>query len=224
MSDMPAWSYSSLTNFETCGRKYYLTKVAKTVVEPPFEAATHGVDVHKAFEDAVVKQQPLPEKYSEWQPIAFKLQTAKGQRHAELQLAINKAFHPVPWRAKDAWCRGIVDVVVENGNKALALDYKTGRRKPDSTQLMLFAALLLHHKLYVDIITTGFLWLKDRAIDQAKYGRDDLGLIWQEFMPRVQRMQAAFEKDKWVPRPSGLCNGWCPVGKSNCEFWRPKRG
>ena len=31
----------------------------------------------------------------------------------------------------------------------------------------------------------------------------------------------AFKTDTWQPRPSGLCNGWCPV--KTCEFWQPKR-
>jgi CRISPR/Cas system-associated exonuclease Cas4 (RecB family) len=215
---MPAWSYSSLTAFETCPRRYYLTKVKREVVEPPTEATTWGNEVHKAFEDAVLKQQPLPPKMEEWQPIAMKLQSAKGKRSAELQLSITKSFTPTTWKAKDAWCRGIVDVVVENDTKALALDYKTGKRKPDSTQLMLFAALLMHNKQYLEAVTTGFVWLKEKAIDKAKYTRDDVGMIWQEFMPRVARMEKAYEQDKWVPKPSGLCAKWCPVSNKQCEF------
>lgn len=221
MHSMPAWSYSSLTAFETCQRRYYLTKVAKTVKEPPTEATTHGTDVHAAFENAVLKQQPLPDKYAEWQPIAVKLQSAKGKREPELQLAIDKSFRPVKWTDKTAWCRGIVDLNIENGDKALALDYKTGKRKPESTQLMLFAALLFHTKQYLQTITTGFVWLKDRRIDKETYEREQIGNIWQEFMPRVKRMETAFEKDKWIPQPSGLCRAWCPC--TDCEF-NGKRG
>ena len=218
MSNTPAWSYSSLTAFETCSRRYYLTRVAKVVKEPQTEATLHGNEVHKAFEDSVVKQQPMPDKYKEWQPIALKLQTAKGKREAELKLAINKSFQPVSWFDKSAWCRGIVDVVVENGVKAWAGDYKTGKRKPESTQLMLFAALLMHHKPYLEKVTTSFVWLKDKKIDTERFERGSIGNIWQEFMPRVQRMEIAYEKDKWVPNPSGLCKNWCPVGKKNCDF------
>jgi len=223
MANMPAWSYSSLTSFETCPRKHYLTKVAKVVTEPQNEAATHGNAVHEAFETSVLKQQPLPEKYSQWQPLAQKLMVVPGKRSAELQLAINKSFQPVKWFDKSAWCRGIVDYSVERGTKAIALDYKTGKRKPESTQLQLFAALLFHHKPYLDQITTGFVWLPDKKIDREKFTRDDISGIWQEFAPRVERMKYAFENDKWVPRPSGLCNGWCPVGRANCEFWKEKR-
>lgn len=221
MSNTPAWSYSSLTAFETCGHRYYTTRVAKTIVEPMGEAAKHGDDVHKALEVSVLKQQPLPDKYKEWQPIAMKLMSAKGKRSAELKLAINKSFQPVSWFDKTAWCRGIVDIVVENNTKAWAGDYKTGKRKPDSTQLMLFAGLLFHHKPYLESITTSFIWLKDNKIDTDKFSRGEVGNIWQEFMPRVQRLELAYKNDKWVKKPSGLCNGWCPV--KTCEFWKERK-
>lgn len=210
-----------MTQFETCPRRYYLTKVAKTVKEPQTEATTHGNEVHKAFEDAVLKQQPMPPKYAEWQPIAMRLQAAKGKREPELKLAINKSFQPVKWFDKTAWCRGIVDLSIENGGKAVALDYKTGKRKPDSTQLQLFAALLFHHKPYLENITTSFVWLKEKKLDTERFERGQIGNIWQEFMPRVQRMEVAFEKDKWTPQPSGLCRSWCPC--TGCEF-NGKRG
>lgn len=221
MNTMPAWSYSSLTAFETCPRRYYLTRVAKKVAEPQTEATTHGNEVHTAFEKTVLKREPLPKKYDEWQPIATKLLEVKGKREAELKLSINKSFQPVGWFDKSAWCRGIVDLNIENGTKAVALDYKTGKRKPESTQLMLFAALLFHNKQYLESITTAFVWLKDRKIDKAKFERDGVGMIWQEFMPRVQRMETAYQKDKWVPQPSGLCRAWCPC--TECEF-NGKRG
>lgn len=221
MANMPAWSYSSLTQFETCPRRYYLTKVEKSVREPQTEATTHGNEVHQAFETTVIKQQPLPEKYAEWQPIATKLLAVKGKREPELKLAIDKSFRPVKWFDKSAWCRGIVDLNIENGTKAIALDYKTGKRKPESTQLQLFAVLLMHTKQYLEQVTTGFVWLKEKKIDKAKFDRDQIGMIWQEFMPRVQRMEVAYDKDKWIPQPSGLCRAWCPC--TGCEF-NGKRG
>lgn len=221
VSKAPAWSYSSLTQFETCGRRYYLTKVAKTVVEPPTEHTIHGNAVHKAFEDSVAKHMPLPEKYADLQPLSEKIQSIEGKKEPELKLAINKSFQPVKWFDKSAWCRGIVDLNIERGNKSVALDWKTGKRKPDSTQLMLFAALLMHHKQYLEQVTTGFVWFKEKKVDKETFTRDDIGNIWQEFMPRVQRLESAYEKDKWLPQPSGLCRAWCPCVE--CEF-NGKRG
>lgn len=220
---MPPWSYSSLTAFETCPRKFYHTKVAKTVKEPPTEHTAHGIEVHKAFEDSVNLGAPMPEKYAQWQPIALKLQQTPGEKLAELEIALDRQFRPVEWKDPDAWCRGIVDVVVEKDDAALAGDWKTGRRKPDSTQLMLFAALLMHAREHLKKVTTAFFWLKENKVDKSAYTRENLPTIWQEFMPRVKRLERAYEDDSWAPKPSGLCNGWCPVGRDKCEFWKPKK-
>lgn len=221
MPKMPAWSYSSLTAFETCPRRYYLTRVTKQVVEPQTEATTHGNAAHKAFEISVEKKVPLPQGYEAWQPIVEKIQRVSAKRETELKIALNKDLKPVSWFDKSAWCRGIIDLNVENGTKALALDYKTGKRKAESTQLMLFAGLLMHAKPHIERVRTAYLWLKDRKIDSSVFNRHSLSEIWGEFVPRVQRMEAAYEKEKWQPQPSGLCKAWCPC--TGCEF-NGKRG
>lgn len=220
---MPPWSYSGLTAFESCPRKYFHLKVERSVVEPSSEHATHGVAVHQALEYAVAGTAPLPEKYLEWLPLVQKLIDAPGEKLVELEIALDKDFKPVEWQSPSAWCRGIVDVVVDSGAAAVACDYKTGRRKPESTQLMLFAALLLHSRPKLERVMTAFLWLKDNRADRATYNRADLPSIWREFLPRVARMERAYKTNEWPPRPSGLCNGWCPVGRDKCEFWNPKR-
>jgi hypothetical protein len=50
------------------------------------------------------------------------------------------------------------------------------------------------------------------------FTREQLPEIWNEFLPRLSRVAAAYEDDKWLPKPSGLCKNWCPVGQSLCEF------
>ena len=47
---IPAWSYSSLTNFETCPRQFKLLKIDKVVPFKETEAIRHGNEVHKALE------------------------------------------------------------------------------------------------------------------------------------------------------------------------------
>lgn len=223
MANMPPWSYSSLSAFETCPRQYHLVKVIKTVKEPPAAYQDWGIEVHKAFEDGLVENKPLPEKMQEWQPILTKFQLAPGKKEAELKLALDRNFKPVDWRDKSAWSRGIGDVVLENGTTAFSGDYKTGKRKPGSSQLRLFAALLMHSREYLQKVKTAFIWLPIKQLDKEEFSRDDLGSIWADFVPRTVKMEKAFQADKWMPKPSGLCNGWCPVGKENCEFWKPKR-
>lgn len=210
-----AWSYSALNSFETCPKRHYLTKVAKTVREPDTEALRWGNSVHKALEDRVRHGTPLPTGMTQWESLIQRLERTPGELMAERQLALNAAFKPVDWFAKDVWVRGIVDVGVVADDKVLALDYKTGKPKPDSDQLALFAALLLHYHPQADKVVTGFVWLKDKTITQQTYTRDQLTELWNTFLPRVKRLENAKANNHWPAKPSGLCRNWCPC--TGCE-------
>lgn len=215
----PAWSYTSLTAYETCPKQYYHLRVKKDFKDTPGEAAIWGQEVHKALELRVKDGTALPEGMTQWEGIAAKVAGTQGDTLTEQQLAINKDFQPTGWFAKDAWCRGVVDVAVVRDVKVTALDWKTGKRKPDSTQLKLFAGLLFAHYPKVEQVYTGFVWLKEKPgkqIDRDEFARSDVPDIWNEFLPRVRRLEVAYEKDSWPARPSGLCKNWCAV--TSCEF------
>lgn len=218
MTTMPAWSYSSLTKFETCPKQYYHTKVAKDVIDAPHDSALWGSTVHKYLEDRVKQGTPLPESVAGYERLAAPIADKPGEKLVEKQMAVTSAFQPTGWFDKDTWCRGIVDVGVLTGKRGLLLDWKTGKRKPDSTQLKLFAALAFAHYPDLEVVTTGFVWLKEGAVDRESYTREQVPVIWREFVPRVQRLERAYESGSFPPKPSGLCGKWCPVPKSKCEF------
>jgi hypothetical protein len=217
MNGLP-WSHSSLTSFETCAWKHYLTKVKKEVSDPPGEAAKWGTTVHKYLEDHVKTGEPLHEDVKYLSSMVEKITSSKGEKIAEQQLAITPGYAATDWWDKGAWARAIIDVTVINGSKAVTLDYKTGKRKVDSDQLKMSSALLFAHYPDLTKITTGFLWLKDGKMDTAVFHREQIGEIWASFLPRVRRLELAFENDKWPKKPSGLCRQYCPVGKNRCEF------
>ena len=56
------WSYSALSAFETCPRRYQLTRVTKEVVERQHEASIWGNKVHKHLEHYANKTAQLPEE------------------------------------------------------------------------------------------------------------------------------------------------------------------
>lgn len=234
MKPLP-WSHSSLSDFLNCPRAYYHKRIAKDVADPPNDAGLAGDYMHKAFEAYLKDGAPLSETYPEtireWPqgikpPAAYAdyldaLKASSGDLHVECKYAITKALTPCGFFAPDVWCRGIIDVLHINGDRARVLDHKTGKRKQDGWQLKLCALLVFAHHPEVQSIKAGYLWLKDGALDTAEYKREEEGFLWQEFAPRIVQYKVAFEKEVFVARPSGLCNGWCPV--KECEFWKPKR-
>jgi PD-(D/E)XK nuclease superfamily len=212
-----AWTFSSLEKFETCPRQYYHVRVAKDVVEPPTEATLWGERVHTALEHRVRDSVPLPEGMTQWEGLANKLANLPGEKLCEEQMAVDQNFQPAPW--KQAWSRGIADLLVVHGSNAVILDHKTGKRKL-TDQLALYAGYVFARYSQVKTVTTGFVWLKDKKIDKENFDRDEVPAIWKKFLPKVRKLESAYERDAWPCRPSGLCKGWCPV--KQCEFYKDK--
>lgn len=213
-----AWSHSSLTAFETCPHRYFLTRVSKQVTEPEGEAQRWGNYVHKALEDRINDATPLPESLTPYEGMVANILAKPGEAKGEQELAVTAAYAPTGWWDKDGWARGIIDLTIINGKRAVALDWKTGNRKTGSTQLMLTAGLIFSHYPDVEQVKTGFVWLKESKVDREVFTRNQVPVIWGEFIPRVRRLEIAFDKDKWPKKPSGLCRAWCPVGKALCEY------
>lgn len=222
MSKRPAWSFSALNQYHTCPYQYYRIKVKKDVKDQMGEAAIWGNDVHKKLEERL-KGKPLPERFKKFERVARPFDRAKGEVIAEQKLTLNQNMEPTGFFAKDAWCRGIIDVTVLRRDKGTAFlgDYKTGRRKPDSDQLMLFAALAFAHYPEINRADTAFIWLKEDTTDRKTYTRDEEPDIWDHFNRKLLPMENSFKTDKWPKKPSGLCKGWCPV--RDCPYWEPRK-
>jgi len=217
---MPAWTYSTLDTFETCPRKFYHLKVAKDIVEPPTVYTEWGKTVHSAFENFVKEGTPLPTGMEQWQKIMSAIAALPGEKLTEHQYALDRDFQPCSWGS--AWTRGIADLVVIHKDKAVVVDYKTGKRKP-TEQLDLYAAYAFSHHPQVQTVTTGFVWLKEKKVDwnvskkdKKPFNRQEVPIIWQSLLPRVRKLESAYERDSWPARTSGLCKAWCPV--TSCEF------
>ncbi len=207
---MPAWSFSALGTFETCPMQYKSKYIDKTYVEPPQDHLIHGIRVHKAMEDRVKDGTPLPEDLADHERWvkAFEAFPAK-QVLTEYQIGLTEGFEPAEFFGKNVWWRGVVDVALVNGDKAWVGDYKTGKIKPDFTQLNLFASAMFYHFPELQSIKQTYIWLKFGKHDSAVMHRSGVQAFWQQMLPRVQRLQYAVENDHWFEKPSGLCKNYC---------------
>jgi hypothetical protein len=220
MPNMPPWTYSQLDSFENCPKKFYHLKVIRDVVEPPTVHTEWGTRVHTALENYIKDGSALPEGMTQWDALASKLAKLPGEKHTEIKFAIDKSFQPCDW--KESWSRGIADLLIVNKDKAVVIDYKTGKRKP-TEQLDLYANYVFHHYPEVNVVSTGFVWLKDRRIDwnfghegKKPISRGEVPFVWNNFLPRIRKLESAYERDKWPAKTSGLCKNYCPV--LSCEF------
>lgn len=214
------WSISALDKFVTCPKAYHEIRVVKRIVEPEGEAAAWGNRVHKDIEDDLKGTRPLAPEMAQFRQYVDTIKGRPGTMLVEQNMALNRSLQPVTWFAKDVWVRGKADVVHLNGNTAVGLDHKTGKRKT-TRQMALMALLTFYHHPQIERVRTLFCWLKTNEFDKDEFKREEIPSLWQRFVPDLNQYRKAFHTDTWQPRQSGLCHGWCPV--KDCEYWRPKR-
>lgn len=220
---MRTWSFSSMSTFNNCPKQYELTYVRPVIPYQETEATLWGTAVHEALEHYARDGVPLTEKFLPYKKYADKILSLHGDPFFEKEFALTRNLEPCDFKDSAAWCRGIIDIGVINNDKAFAGDWKTGKVRPDSDQLMLFAGFVLQTYPQVESVKTAYIWLGAGKVTPKTYTRGDLPSIWEHFIRKAERLEAAYTSDKWHPKPSGLCNGWCGAGQANCAFWSPRR-
>ena len=207
---LPSWSYTSWAQYELCPFQYEAERVSKRFPFSESEHTRYGNRVHKELELRHKKGEPLKEA-TQHEPLMAKFDQFRGLSFVELKLTVNQQLKPTEWFAKDAFCRGIVDIGWKTGSTATLLDYKTGKIKEDSRQLKLFAALGFAHWPEVEVIENGFIWLKDKKKTTETVYRNQAQTIWSEFLPTVERIAESIETKIWPARKNGLCRNYCQV-------------
>ena len=211
------WSYSSLSLFMQCPRKYHRLRVVKDIVEPVQEHLLYGSAVHKAAEEYIRDGTPIPEKYGYIQEHLDPLKALPGVKLCEHEMGLTKDFEPCGFRDKNVWFRGIADLLVINGDKARIIDYKTSKssRYADKKQLELLSLLTFKHFPEVKSVKAGLLFLVVKDLVPAEFKEDQQHDCWQKWLVETNQLESAMITDVWNPRPNFTCRGWCPV--TDCE-------
>ena len=211
-----AWSFSALKTFETCPKKYWHEKIKKDVPFTETEASLYGKELHKAFELYIKSQKPLPLGMGHHAKALDRFAAMEGDKLTEVRLAINPQFEPVDYFAKDVWVRGQADLIIHNEDTAIVVDYKTGKVRPNFDQLDLMVALSMCLDSRITKAMGVFFWTKEKQITKKAYRRDDLAEIWNDYIPRAQRLDFAIAHDEFEARPNGLCARYCEV--QSCPY------
>lgn len=212
-----SWSFSALKTFETCPRKYHAEKVLKLYPFEETEQSRYGTEVHLAAEKYIQYGTPLPVGMEQFKPALDALNKIPGEKKVELKMALTVDRQVTDFRAKDAWVRGIADLVIIDGDKARVVDYKTGSAKyPDKKQLELMALMVFDHFPEVQTVKAALAFLLHDVVVKGEYTRDQSDELWEKWISRTDILEGSFEHDNWPPNPNGLCRKWCPV--EHCEF------
>lgn len=205
-----AWSFSVLSMFEQCRKKYYHLKVAKDIKDGDSSFASEGKEVHDAMFKRVIKGVPLPLPIRHYEKVAAKFADSQGEKHGEMRLCLNNRFEPVDWFAKDAWVRAVVDLLIIRDRTAIIVDWKTGKIRLDWTQLQLTAAIVSRLMPEIEEFKLVFGWLREGKFDQMTMKKDEMKKVWSDLLPRVQQIETALKTTDFPANESPLCK-WCPV-------------
>jgi len=215
-----SWSFSSLTNFEGCPARYAAEKFYCTLPWVETEQQRWGNRVHKAGENFI---KCIPDKDDEALAPVEAYVTAmirSGHRlEPELEVTLTRNLTPTSWFAKDAWFRGKLDVVLTKVKEKAVVyyDYKTGKIKDSPDQLRICIAALSVLRPQIENFDGKFIWTAHKQVTGIKpISKSEIPSIWQEFLPRVERMEQAWESENFPCRPGPLCP-WCAVPNCACK-------
>lgn len=200
------WSWSSLEAYQTCPRRFYETKIVKNYKEPDNEQMVWGTDVHAALRSRIADGTPLPNNMLMYENVANKFATVDADEiHCELETAVNSSLEPCGFWDDDCWNRGYEDYVALKGEKALTVDWKTGKVKPRSRQLDLSALRIFAKFPQINIVQSAFAYLQfDKWVRDTFY-RKDYETRWGSFYEPISDMIYSEENNAWPAKPSGLC-------------------
>jgi hypothetical protein len=222
---MTTWSYSSIKTFDQCPKKYYHLKVAKDVTDTAGPEADYGTQAHEAAEHYIKHGTPIPDKFKIMRPVVETLARFKGEKHTELKLGVKRhltGYEPCGFFGKDVWWRGIVDLLIVDGDVAHMVDYKTGKnaKYADMKQLDLMAGAIFCHFPEVMKIKSGLAYVVSNEFPKKTHYRKHLDDYLSVFDPQLDMLENAIDSGVWNPKSGPLCS-FCPV--VDCEHWKPRR-
>jgi len=209
------WSYSSLSLFQQCPKKYYHLRVAKDHKEPETDALMYGKQLHEAAEFYIGKDTPLPPQFAFIKGSLDLLKTLGegGEFLCEYRMGLTRNLKPCDFFDKDVWWRGVADLVIIKGDKAYMVDYKTGKssRYADTKQLEILSLALFKHKPNIKLVKGGLLFLVASDFVKVDYEGSQQSEPWVKWLNETKQLEAAYENDVWNPKPNFSCKQYCAV-------------
>lgn len=227
---MSAWSYSRLSLYEQCPRRYKHKNIDK-LDDVRNEAMERGDRVHKGVAAYLIGQ-PIVEKGITYGPeLRHEAKAIDRFEPVFNQIKANDpvveqqwAFTPnwgtsTSWFGKDTWYRNILDAgVLWPDNSFTVIDWKTGKAwGSNQEQMEQFAISVFARYPQVHFVETRLEYLDTGQEQHGEFTRSEAPALKRKWADRAAPLLA----DKtFAPRPGSYCKK-CPFGKSKagpCPF------
>lgn len=216
---MTKLSFSSISNYLNCPRKFYEVNVTYSWRDASF-ATAKGEDIHGKIEKYITGQTealdvPVDTRLKGLMPSYRDLYATQGMEASthkvcvEKQYAVDENFQPCEWKSPKAILRGKVDFSIEYPTHMEIIDWKSGKKRSNSLQAHIYG-LLVWPTVSVSKMTCSFDYL-DKGLGDC-YNITEKGLGTTK-----QIVEKVLEAKDFPERRNPLCP-WCPV--KSCSYWK----
>lgn len=218
-----AWSYTRLTDFESCPLKAKLKYFDKIPDPSPRTAADRGTAIHLEAENFVKGVGPLTKNLDKF---AEEFESLKNHYHAgkvslEDEWGFNFNWEPTSW--KTAWGRIKLDVMCKlKPHHAVVIDHKTGKKFGNEIkhgeQLQLYTLATFLRDPYIQEVTAELWYLDQDDLTRLEITR---GQALTKFLKLYdRRAKIMTECTRFEPTPNAISCRWCPYkpsGTGHCK-------
>lgn len=188
--------------------------IDKTWRDVPSPQMDRGRKIHTAFEEGIKYDIPLTAHFEQalrpFEPVRQWLVEEKAI--PEYKTGVTRDFKATEFfRGPNLWVRAAFDVVVNDGEKVLIVDWKTGRYKPEHQEdAVLYGAIA--ERIWSLPVTVQYQYVDqpERSFGTAVTGGYNLLSMWRDRFDAADRMIAS---DRMSPTPGMQCK-WC--GNMSC--------
>lgn len=210
-------SFSSISNFLNCPKKFYEVNVAYNWRDSTPRTLA-GSDVHLTIETYIKSGDPSSPLPFTTERIKKKLQECqflykampKGKTGCETQFAVDENFNQVPWNSPKAILRGKTDFFAEGGKVFSITDWKSGKKRDNKLQAKVYGVLV--STFTAKPVRCTFDYLDNGVGDVHELTKDDIDST-------KELVHYVLSAKDFPARENPLC-GWCPV--RSCPFWKDR--
>ena len=221
------YSFSFLDCYHNvCPRQAWEKYVAKTVKYVP-QVSADGVDAHKALEDRLKRDVPLPPPLANAEPVCASLKKPGLKLAIEVKMGCTVDWRPAPFfenndpQSPAPRFRGVPDVnaYAPAAGAAVLVDWKP-KAKNNWLQHAINASLVFANYDTVRSITAFNVIYKTGGLgERHSFSRDTLAETHAVIRRLADEIDAAGRSARWPERQGPLC-AWCAV--EACQFNRNK--
>jgi hypothetical protein len=227
-----ALSWSRISDWQQCPRKFYLKYVAKQFPPEDSSKSIHlvkGAEQHKQLENYVYaklnKQDTSAMHFSpaviDTLPLIDNVIDKYTEVWPERQVAVTYDFKPTEWFGADVAFRSIWDFSGINQAQAIIIDWKTGKVQDydeECGQLHLSGAMgnAVYGTPQIDIFYAFIEYKICKPSTPLRLTDDDFPHI-RDFFRRIY--DTVNQETTWLPTVNQYCN-YCPATKAQCQFSR----